>query len=87
MTFVEGDWRRENFQAGRQNKSLFSYCVGQKVHSGFSIPSAENTQMNFLANPVFCVWCDRDLKKVAEELKGNSLDGEIIKKYFIAFDN
>ena len=43
--------------------------------------------MNFLANPVVCVWCDRDLKKVAEEVKGNSLDGEIIKKYFIAFDN
>ena len=32
-----------------------TYWVGQKVHSGLSITSQENTQMAFLANPIH-VW-------------------------------
>ena len=30
------------------------YCVGQSVHSDFSITSYGKTQMNFLASPIFC---------------------------------
>ena len=37
--------------------SIPLYSFGQKVHLGFSVMSCGKTQMNFLANPVYHIFC------------------------------